>query len=46
MSGLRVKDLQDFTHCGPEGHGHVRVRCHPWDRLVDGHTESSLIVNV
>ena len=25
MSGLRVRDLRDSTHCGPEGHGHVRV---------------------
>ena len=36
MSGLRFIDLWDSTHCGPEGHGCVRVRRHPWDGLVDG----------
>ena len=25
LMGLRVRDLCDFTHCGPEGHGYVRV---------------------
>ena len=35
MSWLRVKDLTDSTHSGPEGHGHVRVRRHPWDGLAD-----------
>ena len=35
MSWLRVRDLTDSTHSGPEGHGHVRVRCHPWDGLAD-----------
>ena len=29
LSRLRVRDLWDFTHSGPEGHGHVRVRRHP-----------------
>ena len=29
MSRLRVGDLGDSTHSGPEDHGHVRVRCHP-----------------
>ena len=36
MSRLRARDLWDFAHSGLEGHGHVRVRCHPWDGLVDG----------
>ena len=36
MLGLRVKDLWDCTHSGPEGHRHVRIRCHPWNGLVDG----------
>ena len=36
MSRLRVRDLQDSTHCGLEGHGHVRVCCHPWDGIVHG----------
>ena len=35
MSWLRVRDLQDSTHSGPGGHGHVRVRRHPWDGLAD-----------
>ena len=35
MSRLRVKDLRDSTHSGPEDHGHVKVRCHPKDRLAD-----------
>ena len=35
MSRLRVGDLGDFTHNGPEDYGHVRVRCHPWDGLTD-----------
>ena len=26
MSGLRVRDLEDSTHSGPEGYGHVGVR--------------------
>ena len=34
-SRLRVGDLRDSTHNGPEDHGHVRVRCHPRDGLVD-----------
>ena len=34
MSWLRVRDLGDFTHSGPEGHGHVRVRRHPRDGLA------------
>ena len=36
MLGLLVRDLGDSTHSGPEGHGHVRVQCHPWNGLVDG----------
>ena len=35
MSSLRIRDLADSTHSGPEGHGHVRVRCHPMDGLGD-----------
>ena len=35
MSWLRVRDIGDLTHSGPEGHGHVRVRRHPGDGLVD-----------
>ena len=35
MSRLRVRDLGDSTHSGPEDYGHVRVRCHPWDGLAD-----------
>ena len=34
MSWLRVRDLRDFTHSGPEGHGHVRIQRHPWDGLL------------
>ena len=36
MLRLRVRDLPDSAHSGPEGHGHVRVQRHPWDGLVDG----------
>ena len=35
MSRLRVGDLEDSTHSGPEDHGHVRVRSHPRDGLID-----------
>ena len=35
MSLLRVGDFGYSTHSGPEGHGHVRVRCHPRDGLAD-----------
>ena len=35
MSRLRVGDLRDSTHSGPEDHGHVRVRCHLGDGLTD-----------
>ena len=35
MSWLLVRDLWDSTHHGPKGHGHVSVRRHPWDGLVD-----------
>ena len=35
MPWLRVRDLGDSTHSRPEGHGHVRVRRHPWDGLAD-----------
>ena len=35
MSRLRVGDLGDSTHSGPEDHGHVRVPCHPRDGLAD-----------
>ena len=35
MSRLRVGDLGDSTHSGPEDHGHVRVRCHPGNGLAD-----------
>ena len=35
MSRLRVRDLGDSTHNGPEDHGYVRVRYHPMDGLVD-----------
>ena len=35
MSRLRVGDLEDSTHSRPEGHGHVRVQCHPGDGLAD-----------
>ena len=32
---LRVRDLRDSTHNGPEDYGHVRVRGHPEDGLAD-----------
>ena len=35
MSRLRVRNLGDSTHSGPEDYGHVRVRCHLWDGLAD-----------
>ena len=35
MSRLRVRDLRDPTHSRPEDHGHVKVRCHLGDGLVD-----------
>ena len=35
MSWLRVGDLGDSTHSGPEDHKHVRVRCHSRDGLAD-----------
>ena len=35
MSRLRVRDLGDSTHSGPENHEHVRVRCHLGDGLAD-----------
>ena len=35
MSRLRVRDLEDSTHSGPEDYEHVRIRCHPWDGLAD-----------
>ena len=35
MLWLRVRDLGDSTHNGPEGHKHVRVQRHPWDGLAD-----------
>ena len=35
MLGLRVRVLWDSTHRRPDGHGHVKVRRHPWDGLVD-----------
>ena len=35
MLRLRVGDLGDSTHSGPEDHGHVKVRCHPGDGLAD-----------
>ena len=35
MSRLRVGDLGDSTHSGPENHGHVRVGCHSGDGLAD-----------
>ena len=31
MLRLRVGDLGDSTHSGPEDQGHVRVRCRPGD---------------
>ena len=33
MLRLRVGDLGDSSHSGPEDHGHVR--CHPGDGLAD-----------
>ena len=35
MSWLRVGDLGDSFHSGPEDHGHVKVRYHPRDGLAD-----------
>ena len=35
MLRLRVGDLGDSTHSGPEDHGHVGVRCHPRNGLTD-----------
>ena len=35
MLWLRVRDLGDSTHGGLEDLGHVKVRCHPRDGLVD-----------
>ena len=35
MSRLRVRDLGDSTHSGPEDFGHVRVRGHLEDGLAD-----------
>ena len=35
MLRLRARDLEDSTHNGREDHGHVIVRCHPGDGLVD-----------
>ena len=35
MLRLRVGDIGDSTHSGPEDHGHVRVRRHPRDGLTD-----------
>ena len=35
MSRLRVRDLEDSTHSGPEDYGHVRVRGHPENGLAD-----------
>ena len=35
MLRLRVRDLGDSTHSGPEDQGHVKVRCHPRDGLAD-----------
>ena len=35
MSWLRVGDLEDSTHSGPEDHGHVKVCCHPGDGLAN-----------
>ena len=35
MSRLRVRDLGNSTHSGPEDFGHVGVRCHPWEELTD-----------
>ena len=35
MLWLRVRDLRDSAHSGPEGHEHVRVRLYPGDGLTD-----------
>ena len=35
MSWLRVGDLGDSTHSGPEDHGHVRVQSHFGNGLAD-----------
>ena len=35
MSRMRIRGLGDSTHSGPEGHGHIRVRRHLGDGLVD-----------
>ena len=35
MLRLRVGDLGDSTHSGPEDHVQVRVQCHPGDGLAD-----------
>ena len=35
MSSLRVRDLGDTTHSGPEDYEHVRVRGHPKDGLAN-----------
>ena len=35
MLRLRVRDLGDSTHSGPEDQGHVKVPCHPRDGLAD-----------
>ena len=35
MTRLRVGDLEDSTHSGPEDHGHVRVQCRSGDGLAD-----------
>ena len=35
MSRLRVRDLGDTTHSGPEDYGHVRVLGHPEDGLAN-----------
>ena len=37
MSRLRIRDLGDTTHSGPEDYGHVRVRCHLSDGLADSY---------
>ena len=35
MSRLRVRDLGDTTHSGPEDYGHVKIRGHLEDGLTD-----------
>ena len=35
MLMLRVRDLWDSTHSGPEDNGHVKVRCHLGEGLAD-----------